>query len=126
MLALVIALALDVKRWLEDDAHRMVRYSTVAYCIPCSNPGKWDCASAREPEVRDFVVVQSLFDQKTDTRGYAGFSVSRSEIVLAFRGTTSLENWIQDLKVQIAISRVPIAESVCPRDVVLCHPHTLL
>ena len=44
-------------------------------------------------------VVTSTFDDGLDTQGYIGYLPSDKSIYVVYRGSSSIENWITNLKV---------------------------
>lgn len=47
----------------------------------------------------DFVPTYSIYDPSHDTHGYIGYSSSQQAIYVAFRGSESVQNWIDNLDV---------------------------
>jgi predicted lipase len=46
-----------------------------------------------------FVPTYSIYDKDHDTRGYVGYHAGQETIYVAFRGSSSIQNWIDDLDV---------------------------
>jgi hypothetical protein len=43
-------------------------------------------------------IVEILKGKKTDTFGYVAYDSTHNAVIVSFRGTVSLVNWIEDLK----------------------------
>jgi len=81
--------------WDKDTALRFLYFAYAAYC-PLSQLQAWNCKFCDA----GFVPTAFLTDSQLDTFGYVGYSASRNEILVSYRGTVgdSLKNWIEDLK----------------------------
>ena len=44
-----------------------------------------------------FQITKTIYDSKHDTNGFIGFIHSDESIYVAFRGSSSIKNWITDL-----------------------------
>ena len=44
-----------------------------------------------------FVYKKTLYDLKTDLQGYTGIIPNQKKIYVAYRGTSSISNWMSDL-----------------------------
>ena len=51
--------------------------------------------------ITGFVVSDVIYDPKTDLQGYIGFMPSAESIYVAFRGSSSILNWIDDFEVRL-------------------------
>ena len=51
--------------------------------------------------ITGFVVSDVIYDPKTDLQGYVGFLPSVESIYVAFRGSSSILNWIDDFEVRL-------------------------
>ena len=72
----------------------LLNFATSSYCI--IGLDTWDCAAcSKSLRVKDITLVG---DHLMNSFGYVGFSAKLNQIVLAFRGTKNLNNWIQDIK----------------------------
>ncbi|KAK7201290.1 lipase [Novymonas esmeraldas] len=78
------------------DAYRSHLLSRVSYCSP-SSVIRWTCGSICNsiPGFRPAALLQST---DLDAFGYVGVDHTSKQIVFAFRGTSSLTNWLQNLK----------------------------
>lgn len=67
-------------------------HSESAYCYP-------DTYLTRKYKgpLTGFVPVYSVNDTAHDTQGYVGYDSSKSAIVVSFRGSESIQNWISNL-----------------------------
>lgn len=70
----------------------MVNFAFASYCSEASLT-KWDCHHCTE----DFQVSR-IVDLKENS-AFVGVSVAAKEIVVSFRGTNSLSNWMSDFEV---------------------------
>jgi len=82
----------------QSQAYRFLYYSYAAY--QTSNVGSWTCSycTAYGP-ASTFVAVATFHDVVTDGFGYIGYNPNYQEIVISFRGSASIRNWIQDLQI---------------------------
>jgi len=81
-----------------DQALRFLYYSYAAY--QTTTVGTWSCSycTAYGP-ASSFVPVATFHDPVTDGFGYIGYNPNYNEIVVSFRGSASIRNWIQDLTI---------------------------
>lgn len=70
-------------------------FSEAAYCSEASL-ASWNCTPCREPLIAGFRVSRVLYGKKAETQVFIGSD--DDDIVVSFRGTDNLKNWIQDLK----------------------------
>ena len=55
-----------------------------------------------------FVYKKTLYDLKTDLQGYTGIIPNQKKIYVAYRGTSSISNWMSDLEVkQVSYTSYP-------------------
>lgn len=55
-----------------------------------------------------FIYKKTLYDLKTDLQGYTGIIPTQKRIYVAYRGTSSISNWMSDLEVkQVAYTSYP-------------------
>lgn len=68
-------------------------FASLAYCPrPCID--SWNCKSAGSEVLSDVgYVVYNI----TQAPGYIGYSASRNAIILSFRGSSNIQNWIENL-----------------------------
>jgi len=76
-------------------AKRFLLYSYSAY--KNTSLWNWSCQYCVN-ETAGFVVTNLFYNASTDGFGYAGYNPKYGEIVVAFRGSTSLTNWILNLQ----------------------------
>lgn len=77
----------DVQRSKE-----IVVFASLAYCPrPCID--SWNCKSAGSEVLTDVTYV--VFNL-TQAPGYIGYSASRNAIILSFRGSSNIQNWIEN------------------------------
>lgn len=93
---LLLALALAVSTQASYDpktALHMAYMSSIAY-DPLSSINSWSCSRcSRFPLIN----VKGFSNSVGDLQGFAGFSSSLNGIVLAFRGSSNIQNWIINL-----------------------------
>jgi len=82
----------------QSQALRFLYYSYAAY--QTLSVGSWTCTycTAYGP-ASTFVPVATFSDFVTDGFGYIGYNPNYNEIVISFRGSSSIRNWIQDLQI---------------------------
>lgn len=74
--------------------HAMVWLSGAAYC----GIEKYKSMSVGGP-AQGWITADVLYDPKTDLQGYTGYLPSQNVIAVAFRGSSSLLNWIDDAEI---------------------------
>ncbi|KAI9293236.1 alpha/beta-hydrolase [Neoconidiobolus thromboides FSU 785] len=70
------------------------RLAGAAYCND-ENLKAWSCSHCKEVPVQH---VGTYFDKSTQTKAYLGIDKNKKAIILGFRGTSTLRNFIQDAK----------------------------
>jgi Lipase (class 3) len=70
-----------------------VKLSYAAYCSP-SSVQHWNCKWC--DQVPEFKYVASDANRSADTYAYAGLMPAQQLILAVFRGTSNIENWLQD------------------------------
>lgn len=78
--------------WDANLAMRGVWYSAAAYCETSTYASR----TFRGPTT-GFKVTKVINERTEDTNGFVGYLTSQKEIVVAFRGSTSIEDWITNL-----------------------------
>lgn len=68
-------------------------FASVAYC-PRTCLENWSCKSSEHDPLTD---VTYIVFNLTQAPGYIGYSPSRNAIILSFRGSQNLQNWIENL-----------------------------
>jgi len=76
----------------------MCTYSFAAYQVPSDywNINGWNCSGCC-PLLTNVQQAKFFNNPQTDVFGYVAYDTSLSAVVLAFRGTVDLENWISNL-----------------------------
>jgi hypothetical protein len=69
-------------------------FSQAAYCSAPSLTA-WNCTPCEQPEIAGFSVSRIVLGTKSQTQAFVGSDAN--DIVVSFRGTDNLENWIKDL-----------------------------
>jgi hypothetical protein len=78
-------------------AYRFLYYSYAAYCSE-SSLMKWDCKFCKDKGTAGFNITDYFDNKLSDTIGYVGYNHKNKEVVVAFRGSRDLMNWITDLE----------------------------
>jgi hypothetical protein len=80
----------------ETLAYEALRFAKVASCNSLDDIKSWTCpvCSAASPDFETFWAYES----GKDIQGFVGADKSRNIIVIAFRGSKTLTNWIANLK----------------------------
>ena len=69
-------------------------FSQAAYCSSSSLKA-WNCTPCEQPEITGFSVSRVVIGVKSQTQAFVGSDAD--DIVVSFRGTDNLENWIKNL-----------------------------
>merc|ERR1719272_335132 len=74
-----------------------LHYSMAAYCSE-SSISNWTCADCKQADTK-FKTAQVFTDKKTSTQAFVGTAQDgdTDNIIVAFRGTQDLRNWITNL-----------------------------
>ncbi|KAK9696483.1 hypothetical protein K7432_012438 [Basidiobolus ranarum] len=82
----------EVEAGTKDMLIRHGNYAAATYCLK-PRVMKWDCGSRCEGDVK----VTSYFeDLLSGLAGYVGVNHKEKKIIVAFRGTSNIRNWIHD------------------------------
>ena len=65
-------------------------FASVAYC-PRTCLENWSCKTSEHDKLTD---VSYIIYNLTQAPGYIGYSASRNAIILSFRGSQNIQNWI--------------------------------
>lgn len=98
----------QAKPYNAAEAEYLIKLCQVAYCS-ASKIIPWPTAHV-SASVRDFKPLKVQHNALAETQSYIGFSKSLNAVVLVFRGTDNLLNWIQD----ILAWRQPAHFPACP------------
>lgn len=74
-------------------AHELAYMSSIAY-EPLASINAWNCTKCRQYPLEH---VKGFGNSVGDLQGFAGFSKNLNGIVLAFRGSSNIQNWIINL-----------------------------
>ena len=84
----------------EPDPSLPELFSALYYAYSCfcsvEQLEKWDCMWCTHNP--NFQLTGVLYNQTTETLGVVGYDESMEKVVVAFRGSFNIENWILDLK----------------------------
>lgn len=78
-----------------DDAITMALLSSIAYCI--DDIDSWSCKYCLDDRVKNYKPLHQLVNDSIDTHGYVALNDVDQQIIISFRGTEDLRNWITDL-----------------------------
>ena len=96
--SLVAACGLPLSGYRPDYAYTFYKLAAASYCDSVES---WTCKPCLESN-QSLANITLFFNDTTDTRAYVGaYKDSYTQdmsIVLSFRGTETLENWIENLK----------------------------
>lgn len=75
------------------ETNRFLYYSYAAYCENVSN---WD-HSTYGIHIPDFLFHSLMYNSTSEIRGYTGYNPKYNEIVVAYRGSYTIKNWIKNI-----------------------------
>ena len=79
--------------WSQSYGAEMVWYSYAAYC-PQSQIQSWSCTWCKK--VGAFTTSEVFVNKSADSLAFVGFSTSSQQIMVVFRGTSNIQNWLAD------------------------------
>ena len=86
----------DGSNYPQTQAMQMIQFSTAAYCgKDITSIKKWSCKPCKHADPGFEAKV--FTDAKTSGLAYVGVTSNKTEIVVVFRGSANLANWISDL-----------------------------
>jgi hypothetical protein len=91
----VVALPAAAK-YHEATAVSALFYCKAAYCVGKSSVASWGCGPSCQFHP-GFAVKAVYANASLQSAGYSGYDAASGAIVLAFRGTDNLRNWMTDL-----------------------------
>ncbi|KAH9245044.1 hypothetical protein BASA81_017500 [Batrachochytrium salamandrivorans] len=82
-----------------DLMSKFMQYSAAAYFGSVSVDGEWECGVVCEGDIKD-TIIQTVFLKKRGktTAGIVAIQPSSKTIIVAFRGTNKLSDWITNTK----------------------------
>lgn len=89
--------------WSESVAQQYVYYAYAAYC-PMDRVANWTCKWCKESSISGFKPTAQPYDPLIQGYGYVGVNIPDKQIVVCFRGTDDLANWIIDLESAILVN----------------------
>lgn len=94
-------------RWNPATAYRHLLYSFAAMDSP-SQLSSWSCYHCllHPLTTRGTLISSIIHNNQTDTTVYLAINPTHSEIILSFKGTRDLQQWIQDLKIWTVKQRI--------------------
>lgn len=90
---LFLALTMYAQAFSQSFAERCVYYSGQAYCDPDDYLNRQYIGPTE-----NFVPTYRIYNLGDDTSGYVGYNPAYNEIVVAYRGSSSIRNWITNLE----------------------------
>lgn len=83
--------------WSASIAEQYLFYSYASYC-DSDKVSSWTCKWCNESSVSEFTPVAFPYDRKVGGYGFIGVHEPNKTIVVAFRGSTDIQNYIIDLE----------------------------
>lgn len=96
-LCLIMVTVIHSNGYNTKEAKEMVYMSLIAY-EPIDSINKWSCSQCSKYPIKS---VQADSLSSADLQWFSGYSQSLSGIILAFRGSSSIQNWIINLSVNL-------------------------
>ena len=69
-------------------------YSKIAYC-PSADIASWDCPPCKQ--YHSGITSQKVFEGDYSSQSYTAYNGATNQIIVAFRGSSNIGNWIADL-----------------------------
>jgi hypothetical protein len=92
----------------ESFARTLAFYAASSYC-PSDSIADWSCRFCDSNTAPPLSNVTLLWNASTQVSGYIGYDKNAGTLVLAFRGSVGLENWLEDF--DITLLDIPCAPS---------------
>jgi predicted lipase len=73
-----------------------MQYSVASYCPSTVTTRNWSCGKRCQGETTGTIVEQAAQHARTQSAGYVAYHPGRKEIIVAFRGTQSIQSALQD------------------------------
>jgi hypothetical protein len=89
----------------ESEARGFIKYAGAAYCGKDSVL-KWNCANCNGYAAGASETVY-FSDEDTNTAGYLAVNKGKSLIVLGYRGTKNIENWLHNIDISFTKANLP-------------------
>jgi len=88
-----------LKDFDKSESLTFMTFSSIAYCDSSTIEG-WNCSDCGNTYTPGFKYFGQAYDSGTQTFGYVGVQSlgSSSRVVISFRGTSNLPNWLTDLE----------------------------
>ena len=82
----------------ETQAVYFAQLTAISYCEP-RRILSWNCTPCQQFFERDRVVIETVFqDHQDNFQGFVGYDPHHEWIVIAFRGSMDVQNWLDNLK----------------------------
>jgi len=85
----------------QDDLAQLKLYAGFVSVASCTNLRPWSCEPCRSPDLKNTHVTLQIDNPATDAQGYVAVNKRLRIIILAFRGTTDIEGWLNNLHFQL-------------------------
>ncbi|KAK9763024.1 hypothetical protein K7432_010673 [Basidiobolus ranarum] len=79
---------------LIEDLKLHAKYAAAAYC-PIDKVMQWSCGNRCESGLN---VTSYFISPESHVAGYVGYNPDRRKMVISFRGTSNIKNWIHDVQ----------------------------
>mmetsp|Transcript_16756 Transcript_16756/g.25039 ORF Transcript_16756/g.25039 Transcript_16756/m.25039 type:complete len:288 (+) Transcript_16756:108-971(+) len=83
--------------WSEPIGERFVKFSYAAYCNETSIE-RWDCKWCKQLSSLNFIVTLAASNSSEKTFAFVGYSDKEKHIIVSFRGSHNLKNFIEDIE----------------------------
>ena len=81
-----------------DDSKRYASYAAVAFC-PKDAVEAWSCGTtSKYPKLANVTYVEN---ERTKAVSYIGYNPVEKEMVISWRGSCNIENWIEDFNFEM-------------------------
>eukprot|EP00735_Rhodelphis_limneticus_P000913 TRINITY_DN1144_c0_g1::TRINITY_DN1144_c0_g1_i1::g.17216::m.17216 TRINITY_DN1144_c0_g1::TRINITY_DN1144_c0_g1_i1::g.17216 ORF type:complete len:287 (+),score=77.73,sp/P19515/LIP_RHIMI/32.71/2e-30,Lipase_3/PF01764.20/1.5e-32,DUF2974/PF11187.3/5.9e-06,Abhydrolase_6/PF12697.2/2.1e-05,PGAP1/PF07819.8/3.6e-05,Abhydrolase_5/PF12695.2/3.5e-05,Thioesterase/PF00975.15/0.00011,Abhydrolase_3/PF07859.8/0.0046,AXE1/PF05448.7/0.015,Abhydrolase_1/PF00561.15/0.015,Abhydrolase_8/PF06259.7/36,Abhydrolase_8/PF06259. len=87
--------ATKVAEYDEEMGWKMVHYAGAAYCLSYLN--RWNCGP--HCDYNSFTLQSNFYDVSHDAFGYVGVDQNTRNVIIAFKGSSTLRNWMDNLKI---------------------------
>ena len=92
MYILLLLLLLPCYAYDENIAKQAINLSQASYCV--SSVDQWDCPTCNPSVTLEYVV------EENGSRAIQGFDSTTNTIFTAFRGSSNIQNWIENIQVK--------------------------
>ena len=93
----------------ESFARTLAFYAASSYC-PSASIADWSCRFCGSTDAPPLSNITLIWNATTEVSGYIGYDTKTGTLILAFRGSVSLDNWLEDF--DITLLDIPCAPIV--------------